>query len=208
MPTSGSHRIRGLAAVLVTVLVVVAGGTAAGAHGGPGDAEVGEPESAGDLEIRFPVRITYQNDGHPAEEVEGLAVSGTGPGGATAEAAGPFPDGDAPGVYVITIALPESGTWDLTVTATEPEVEQAVTVEVAAPVPDTDTDDGDDQNDVDLVEPDEPADLDETTDEGASPEDGDEDQFPFIVVLIGFLVATAAGVFAYRWFQSQQARSD
>ena len=98
---------------------------------------MGEPAGVGPLEIEFPIRVTYQNDGHDAEEIEGLRVVAIGEDGAVAqEWLDPSTPGDAPGVFVVRLLFDDPGDYDLQITIDEPESSGALLVSVAEPTPD------------------------------------------------------------------------
>lgn len=210
-------RVRRAAAATVGALaLVVAGASAASAHGGPGDIEFGEPEQTGPLEVTFPIRVTYQNDGHDAEGVEDVSLTGVGADGSTFGPVDPLTPGEAPGVWIAVVELPSPGAWDLTLLIGEPESSGAILVEVAG-AGEPGTDDGDapddtvevesgDPDEVDQPEPDTTADAEaedglDTVDEGAAT---DDDGVPFLAILIGFLAAALFGSLAYRWMAGRR----
>lgn len=104
------------------------------AHGDTGEIEVGDAEVVDALTVEFPVRITYTGDGHAAEEVEGLVVSGKGPDGATLPPTDAFTPGDAPGVYIARVELPSEGTWDLLIEVAQPAATATLTADAGAAV--------------------------------------------------------------------------
>lgn len=208
---------RAVAAMVGAVALLVAGASVASAHGGPGLIEFGEPEQTGPLEVTFPIRVTYQNDGHDAEGVEDVSLTGVGDDGSTFGPVDPLTPGDAPGVWIAVVELPSAGMWDLTLLIGEPESSGAILVEVAE-VEEPGTDDGDAPDDTVEVEAGEPEESDqpelEATDD-AQPEDGldtvddgatvDEDEgVPFLAILIGFLAAALFGSLAYRWMAGRR----
>lgn len=122
----------------VAAVAVVAGVLAlvspARAHGGGGAIEVGEAEVVDARTVEFPIRITYTGDGHPAEEVEGLVVSGKGPDGAELAPVAAFSPGDAPGVFRARVELPVEGAWELRIEVAEPEASATLTADTSAAV--------------------------------------------------------------------------
>ncbi len=204
-------------------LMVVFGAAPAGAHGGPAQIEVGDPEPAGDLTLTFPVRITYEGDGHTVDEVDGLTVSGKGPDGAELGPQDAFVAGDAPGVFVATVTLPAEGTWELIVASVEPPGSTNLVAEVASPVTETTSGDGTGSIDTapdspDDVAPDEVDPGDDTVGSGAAGSDaagsgddldasdtavdGDSDDsvgIPIYAIVIAVVAAGAAAVVGYRW---------
>ena len=130
---STNHRYRMVATSAIVVALCLLSAGPAGAHGGPGDIDVGDAEVVDALTIEFPIRITYQNDGHAAEDVEGLVVSGAGPDGATFGPVDAFTAGDAPGVYIARVVLPAEGAWDLVIEATEPSARATLTADATGP---------------------------------------------------------------------------
>jgi hypothetical protein len=205
----------GVAAAL-GVAFVVGGAAVASAHGGAGDIEIGQPEQVGPLTVEFPIRVTYQNDGHDAEAIEDVAVTGVGEDGTTFGPIDPFEPGDAPGVWIATVELPGPGGWDLTIVIGEPESSAAVLVEVSEPdepAPDAPTDDT-----VEVETGDDPADATDAVDDGVADDgedasvigeaadDGDGDDggaLPVIVVLVAFMLAAVAGIVGYRNYQAK-----
>lgn len=200
-----------LAAVGLAALALVAMAGPAAAHGGPGVIDVGDPETTGELQIEFPVRITYENDGHPAEEVEGLTVAGRGPDGAELAPTDAFVPGDAPGVFRATVTLPVEGQWELTVDAVEPAATATITADVTGPV--VPEDDGAPDDGTTPGAPDDGAAPDSGSgapdDEGATDDldgatapltatEGDDDAFPWVAVVIALVVAGAAAVVGFR----------
>lgn len=133
--TRRSRAVLVVAAMAVIAVMIGAGPVAA--HGGPGVIEVGDPEATDDLTIEFPVRITYENDGHAAEEVEGLTVRGKGPNGAELAPIDAFVAGDAPGVFRATVTLPVEGQWDLIIEVVEPPATATISAEISGAVTET-----------------------------------------------------------------------
>lgn len=224
----GGILTRGARLVLSTVglaaLAMLALAAPAAAHGGAGLIEVGDPEATGELQIEFPVRITYENDGHPADEVEGLTVSGKGPDGAELAATDAFVPGDAPGVFRATVTLPVEGQWELTVDSTEPAATATITADVAGATvvePESpaagDAPDAGGEDDAGAGDTaDDPADAedgsgDDTVGSGAPADDldgaqrapltreeSDDGGFPVVPVVIAVLVAGAAALVGFR----------
>lgn len=207
-----------VAAALGVLVLVLGGSQAAFAHGGPADIEVGDPEPVGELEVAFPIRVTYQNDGHPVEELEGATLTGVGPGGVTVGPFDPFSPGDAPGVFVATVALPEPGIWELSISVVEPPSEASLTAEVGAPdahegdvVDPADAPDAADpaetaDDTVEVETADDVAELDEGGDEGgedAATTDDDGDGAPFLFVLLAFMAAVVAGTLGFRFMRNR-----
>ena len=206
---------RAATAVVGAVTLVLGGASVASAHGGPGDIEFGEPEQTGPLEVTFPIRVTYQNDGHDAEGVEDVSLTGVGEDGTTFGPVDPLMPGDAPGVWIATVELPGPGGWDLTLLIGEPESSGAIVVEVAdldAPAPDNTVEvESGDPDDTDQALPEatvvgEP-DEDGTDDALGATDSDDGDGIPFFAVLAGFLAAVAVGVVAYRWVAGRRTVS-
>jgi hypothetical protein len=208
-------------ALAVAGMITIGWAPPAAAHGGDGEIEVGDAVATGELDVGFPLHITYVSDGHPAEEVDGLSVEGKGPGGATVSGAGSFVAGDAPGVYRVTVSVPVAGRWDLTVVAAEPEATATLTVEVGPPAsvdepadpgdaPDAPPDeaDGDDTggsgDDADPVGS--GSDLD-AVDDGVADSD-DTGGIPVVALAIGLAAAVVAGVIGYRWSVGRAAPTE
>ncbi len=209
---------RAATAVVGAVTLVLGGASVASAHGGPGDIEFGEPEQTGPLEVTFPIRVTYQNDGHDAEGVEDVSLTGVGEDGTTFGPVDPLMPGDAPGVWIATVELPGPGGWDLTLLIGEPESSGAIVVEVAdldAPAPDNTVEvESGDPDDAGEPAPEvtaggEPDDEAAGDDDALGATDSDDgDGIPFFAVLAGFLAAVAAGLLGYRWVTSRQTATE
>ncbi|MBK5224152.1 MAG: hypothetical protein JJE52_15015 [Acidimicrobiia bacterium] len=206
-PAVAAIGLRLLAAVALVVAVLLAiDARPAGAHGGEGAIEVGEPTPAGDLTVTLPIRITYVADGHAAEEVGPLVVEGTGPGGATFGQSEPFVAGDAPGVFEASLVFPSEGSWELTITSTEPPASAPLIVDVAAapvapdePAEDEDTDGVPSDDDTDENGDETETGADDTVGSG-DPEvggearlvdEGDDDGAPVVAIVLGGLVLLA-----------------
>lgn len=228
-PIAGTDRSRhsvlsALLAVVVAALALMAMAGPAQAHGGGGQIEVGDPESIGDLQIVFPIRITFDNDGHPADEVEGLTVSGKGPDGAVLDPTEAFVPGDAPGVYQATVTLPVEGQWELTIEAVEPAAHATITAivdgstvtEPESPTPGDAPDAGGDTagsgaptdeadnasdgsaSDGNASDGDAADDLDGAVTAPLTREEGDDDGFPVVPVVIAVVLAGVAAVVGFR----------
>jgi hypothetical protein len=214
--------IRVIGALIGAVAVTVSVGVPlAYAHGETGDIEVGDPTVVGPLEIEFPIRITYQNDGHPAEEAEGLTVSGKGPDGASFGPDAAFTAGAAPGVWVARVVFPVPGPWELVVEVDEPAASVTLSVDVADPnatpeatepeppadeVP-PDADGADGAGDLDGAVPE----ADGAIDTATAPlvrVDSDDGGAPVLLVVVGFVIAVVLGALAYRIFSARSATTD
>lgn len=183
-------------------LVVAAAPIAA--HGAEGQIEVGEPEVVDSLTVEFPIRITYVNDGHPAEEVEGLVVSGTGPNGAEFGPVDAFTPGEAPGVYLARVELPAEGTWELLVEVAEPMASITLTADATGPAVVSPEDAPDAEPPIGAApsgDPDDPSVVDDDPAQAADVvgEDADDDSAGNVVpVLVAVaVVAIAAGLVGY-----------
>jgi hypothetical protein len=116
---------------LATLLVVVAAPAAATAHEGPGvlTVETDQPTDAG---RHYVVRLTWQNDGHPAARATTLTATAFGPDGA-AQTPVPMTAVDDDGRFEATLALPEPGQWRVNFTSVTPRASVDVQATVAAP---------------------------------------------------------------------------
>jgi hypothetical protein len=200
------RRLATITMAMAVAWVVVAPG--AWGHGAVGEIEVGVAELVDSLTVEFPIRITYANDGHPAEEVEGLVVSGKGPDGAEFGPLDAFTPGDAPGVYLARVEVPAEGTWELLVEVADPDASTVLTADATGPAvvaPDDAPDaeppvgaappgDPDDPAAVD----DDPAPADDLTD-GAADDAAEDDETAsnLVPILIAAVVAVAAAVVGY-----------
>lgn len=206
---------RALPALAAAVALVAALGVApASAHGGPGSIEVGEADDVGPLEIEFPIRVTYDNDGHDAEAIEDLRVESVDGDGVTVqEWVDPFTPGDAPGVFVVRLAFDAPGEHDLQITIAEPESSGSLLVSVSDP--DEAPDEPGEAPDATVGTPDatagadDPVEVDDTTTttEAATAvsDDGDDGGSALMWVLIGagLLIGVGIGVVAARKFRTE-----
>jgi hypothetical protein len=194
--------------LVVGALACLATAGVASAHGGPGDIDVGDPQVVDALTIEFPIRITYQNDGHAAEDVEGLVVSGSGPDGASFGPIDAFTRGDAPGVFIARVELPAEGTWELLIEASEPPSTASLTADATGPPVVAPADDPDAEPPVGAAPPgdpdapavvdDDPARADDVTGDAADvadtgDDDGDDSNVALIIVAV-LVFAVVAGL--------------
>jgi hypothetical protein len=130
--TSLALPIRAVLALVVALAVLALGADPAVAHGGAGVIEIDVPEERGDMAVGLRIRLTYEDDEHPAaeDEVGEITVEGTGPDGETFGPEAAFDATEVPGVYAAELTFPAPGTWELTVSSDEPAATATTTIEV------------------------------------------------------------------------------
>jgi hypothetical protein len=123
--------LRRILAGLAILLVVLAAPAAATAHEGPGilAVETDQPTDAG---RHYVVRLTWQNDGHPAARETTLTATAFGPGGA-AQTPVPMTAVDDDGRFEATLTLPDPGQWRVNFTSVTPTASVDVQTDVTAP---------------------------------------------------------------------------
>jgi hypothetical protein len=149
--TSLDLPMRAVLALVVALAVLALGADPSVAHGGAGVIEIDVPEERGDMTIGLRIRLTYEDDEHPAaeDEVGEITVEGTGPDGETFGPESSFDATEVPGVYAAELTFPAPGTWEVTVSSDEPAATATTTIEIAdasSPVAEEPADD--DQDDV------------------------------------------------------------
>lgn len=132
-----THPFRRLTAALALALV---GGVAllgwlaatpAGAHEGPGIL-VMESDTPTGTSHRYVVRLTWENDGHPAARTTTINLTPTGPDGA-AQTPVPMTAVDDDGRFEATVDMAQPGAWKVRFTALNPSANVEVDVAVAPP---------------------------------------------------------------------------
>lgn len=132
-----THPLRRLTAALALALV---GGIAllgslaaspAGAHEGPGIL-VMESDTPTGTSHRYVVRLTWENDGHPAARTTTINLTPTGPDGA-ARTPVPMTAVDDDGRFEATVDMAQPGAWKVRFTALNPSANVEVDVAVAPP---------------------------------------------------------------------------
>ena len=184
-----------LAAGLALVLAVV-GAAPAGAHTDTGTFSATRAEPAADGTYTIDLLLTYDNDGHGAEDAA-LTVTVQGPTGAPVPVT--MSPGDRAGAYTGSVSADAAGNYTVTASATEPEAETTFTFAVAAPATTTTA-----------AEPTTTtaADSDATTtsaDDGNGGDAEDEGNVATIVANGLLLIAGAVGAFfAIRWWRNRR----
>jgi hypothetical protein len=119
-----------LAAGLLLGLVPGLGGSPAAAHDGPAIVVVEQVHPAG-LQLHYIVRVTWEDDGHPAEDatVTATAIAADG----TQLTPVPLAPADDDGRYAGVIEYPSAGAWTVRVTSIEPTGSVEEPQEVTAP---------------------------------------------------------------------------
>src|ERR687898_2157580 len=196
-----------LAAVAATIGVAV--GLMAGPPGPPAAAPCRQrnltgqaTHRAGAAAVHYIVRVTWEDDGHPAAEatVTAAAVGGNG----TTLTPVTLASADDDGRYAGVVEYPEAGSWTVRFTSIDPTGTAERSEEIAAPAttgPDDDSDtagDGDDAADADEAGGFAPAD-DGTGSSDETAAGDDDDGLPVWLVLVALAVviggaATALGI--------------
>jgi hypothetical protein len=197
-------RLAAAGAAVVAALALVAGpfSAPAGAHDGKGivTMEASHPAGTG---VHFIVRVTWENDGHPAAGATVTAVPVGADG--TPLTPVPLPAADSDGRYAGVVEFPEPGEWTVRFTSVEPTGTAEATATVAPPTTTVIT--GDDGTG---------AGSDDTTGEGAAVEgfapaedgtgssaevaadDGDSAGMPVWLIPVALLVVVAGAFAALR----------
>ncbi len=117
-----------LAAVSAVLLITGAG--PAGAHTDTGTFSATRAEPVANGTTTIDLLLTYDNDGHGAEDAA-LTVTVQGPSGAPVPVA--MAAGDRAGAYTGDVPTEAAGDYTVTASSTEPEAETTFTFTVAAP---------------------------------------------------------------------------
>jgi hypothetical protein len=117
----------------ITLLGLMAGPGAgpAGAHEGPGIL-VMESDTPTGTSHRYVIRLTWENDGHPAARATTVNLTPTAPDGA-AQTPVPMTPVDDDGRFEATVDLAQPGGWKVRFTALNPSANVEVDVDVAPP---------------------------------------------------------------------------
>lgn len=126
------RRILCVATVVAAVLLLVPASPAA-AHEGSGTITVEEADPATDTAVRYVVRLTWNNDGHPAaaDATTITAVPAGGDGVALTPVTLEPVDDD--GRFAATVEFPDPGAWTVRFTAISPEATLEVPQQIEPP---------------------------------------------------------------------------
>jgi hypothetical protein len=119
-----------LALGLLLGLVPGLGGSPAGAHDGPAIVVIEQVHPAG-LQMHYIVRVTWEDDGHPAEDATVTATAIAADGTQLTPVALAPADND--GRYAGVVDYPSAGAWTVRVTSIEPTGSVEQPQEVTAP---------------------------------------------------------------------------
>lgn len=127
-PTRPARLLLGALLALATIA-----GTArpATAHDGPGTFAV-ESDTPTGTRHDYVVRLTWDNDGHPAAQDTTVTVTAVAPDG-TAQTPLPMTSVDADGRFEAGLDLAEPGRWTVRFASVEPTAKLDVPIEVTAP---------------------------------------------------------------------------
>ncbi len=183
-----------LAAVSAVLLITGAG--PAGAHTDTGTFSATRAEPVANGTTTIDLLLTYDNDGHGAEDAA-LTVTVQGPSGAPVPVA--MAAGDRAGAYTGDVPTEAAGDYTVTASSTEPEAETTFTFTVAAPATTTTAAETTATT---------AADTDTTTTTAAGDDNEDEggDGNLASIVANGALLAIGAAVafFAIRWWRKRR----
>ena len=111
------HRLPVVLATAVAALALVAGGPPAGAHEGDAVIELEAAHPAGSS-VHFIVRVTWEDDGHPATDATVTATAVSLAGDQLTPVALPAEDDD--GRYSGPVEFPSAGVWTVRFTSIDP----------------------------------------------------------------------------------------
>jgi hypothetical protein len=187
-------RLRPFVTAAIVAVVVAAGlslAPPAGAHEGEGIITLEASHPAG-LSVHFIVRVTWENDGHPADNAvvtaTPVATDGTKLTPVT------LPPADNDGRYANAIEFAAPGAWTIRFTSIDPTGTAVVTQTVEAATDDGASSDGGEGGFA-------PAD----DDTGASASSGDEGGMPIWLVGVAALVVFGGGFLALRTVRRYRA---
>lgn len=116
--TLHTHRLRRVSLLLLTASIVIGAASPAAAHEGNGILTVESQAPAGDRAVRYVVRLTWADDGHPAlgstVTATPIAPDGEPQTPVTLDAA------DEDGRYTTTFTFPTPGDWTVRFTSVTP----------------------------------------------------------------------------------------
>jgi hypothetical protein len=124
--------LAGLAVPAGLAAGLAAGAPPALAHDGPGVLVVENDMPMGANGHHYTIRLTWENDGHPAAPDTTLTVTPVAPDGAV-QTPVPMTSVDQDGRFEAMVDLVQPGTWTVRFTSISPEANVEVPVEVAAP---------------------------------------------------------------------------
>jgi hypothetical protein len=191
------------ATIGVAVGLVVGGalGSPAVAHEGKGIVTVEASHPAGATAVHYIVRVTWEDDGHPAEDatVTAAAVGGDG----TTLTPVTLAPADDDGRYAGVVEYPEAGSWTVRFTSIDPTGTAERSEEIAPPATAGPDDDSDTTGDSDAADADDAAGF-APADDGTGSSDeaaagDDDDGLPVWLILVALAVvvvgaATALGI--------------
>ena len=172
--------------VATSTLLLVAFAGPAAAHTDTGTFSATRAEPAADGTYTIDLLLTYDNDGHGAEDAA-LTVTVQGPTG------GPVPvtmaAGDRAGAYTGDVAVATPGEYTVTASSTEPEAATTFTFTVEAPVTTTTTTE---------------AEADAATTTAAASDDGDGNLASIVANGLLLVLGAAGAFFAIRWWRTRR----
>jgi hypothetical protein len=189
-----------VATIGVAVGLVVGGalGSPAVAHEGKGIVTVEASHPAGAAAVHYIVRVTWEDDGHPAADAT-VTAAAIGSDGTTLTPVTLAP-ADDDGRYAGVVEYPEAGSWTVRFTSIDPTGTAERSEEIAPPATAGPDDDLDAAGDSDAADADDAAgfapadDGTGSSDEAAAGED--DDGLPVWLVLVALAVVTAGAATA------------
>ena len=182
--------------VATSTLLLVAFAGPAAAHTDTGTFSATRAEPAADGTYTIDLLLTYDNDGHGAEDAA-LTVTVQGPTG------GPVPvtmaAGDRAGAYTGDVAVATPGEYTVTASSTEPEAATTFTFTVEAPVTPTTTTEAE----ADTTTTTE-AEADAATTTAAASDDGDGNLASIVANGLLLVLGAAGAFFAIRWWRTRR----
>lgn len=126
---------RAVALVVATTGLVALGAAPVEGHEGRGVLVVENAEPDGGLSVRYTVRLTWENDAHPARDatVTAAAVADDG----TPQTPVQLEPVDEDGRYTAVVAFPAVGVWTVRFTSVTPTAVTELVEQVGAPSPPT-----------------------------------------------------------------------
>ncbi|HEX5365900.1 MAG TPA: FixH family protein [Acidimicrobiales bacterium] len=207
LPSRPRRPLAALLALLAVAVVLTGLGIArpAAAHGGDAVVTVEQAHASGQS-IHYVVRVTWEDDGHPATDATVTATAVDADGRQVTPVA--LAPADADGRYAGTLEYPAAGPWTLRITSVEPtgalEQRQEVTVPSTTASPDVTT--GDEGADG-FAPADDGTGASAVRGDGAAATDGDDGDSSVAVIAVAAVVAVLGAVTAVALVRRVRARA-
>ena len=202
--TRPARRLLVALATALVALTALAG--PAGAHEGPGILEM-ESDTPTGTSHRYVIRLTWENDGHPAARTTTITLTPIAPGGA-AQTPVPMTAVDDDGRFEASVDLAQPGAWKVRFTALNPSANVEVDVTVAPPTttttaPATTTTEAP----AETTGPDESVDAQETSATDDPGSDNTSGGGPLIIGVLAVVAVAAGGTLAI-FYRSKRGDDD